>query len=504
MHNRAFAWFVLLSPMLLGVVAHELEARAGGGGGYSGGGGGGGSGGGGGGDGAGIIIYLLIRLVVLLWVEGGPVGKVLAVGIVVGAIALAMRAASKQKLARQQLEQQGRVIDSRTQQRRQAQGLSLIRTHDPNFSRVLFLDFAHLMYVKFHESRGGLGLRGENAAVAPYLSPELRQGLVAMSTRIHEVVVGHLELAEVWIANGRMRVAVRYKANVVEEAGGQKVRLFYRQRFVFARPLEVLTPEPERALKLGCPNCGSAQELRLDGSCPSCGSLVGGGELSWQIVRTETEVRQRGGEPVVSGGVEIGTDLPTMYAPDLAAQRRELAVRDPAFTWPAFVQRVRHMFMEIQQGWTSLDESRLRPWETDTIFDAHRYWLQRYREEGTRNVLEDIRILQVDVAKVEHDVWYDAITVRIFASMMDYNLRPDGTVAGNKGKPRKFSEYWTLVRRSDHKARAPGDASSCPSCGAPLDKINRAGVCGYCGNRVVSGEFDWVLAIIQQDEEYRG
>ena len=41
MYRRAFTWFLLLSPLVAGALAHELDARAGGGGGYSGGGGGG-------------------------------------------------------------------------------------------------------------------------------------------------------------------------------------------------------------------------------------------------------------------------------------------------------------------------------------------------------------------------------------------------------------------------------------------------------------------------------
>ncbi|MCC7539401.1 MAG: hypothetical protein IT379_24465, partial [Deltaproteobacteria bacterium] len=43
----------------------------------------------------------------------------------------------------------------------------------------------------------------------------------------------------------------------------------------------------------------------------------------------------------------------------------------------------------------------------------------------------------------------------------------------------------------------------CPSCGAPL-KINMAGACEFCSARVTTGEFDWVLSRIEQDETYRG
>jgi len=67
--------------------------------------------------------------------------------------------------------------------------------------------------------------------------------------------------------------------------------------------------------------------------------------------------------------------------------------------------------------------------------------------------------------------------------------------------PRAFSEYWTFMRRTGGRRKAEG--TGCPSCGAPLD-VNMVGECAFCGSHVVSGEFDWVLSAIEQDEAYTG
>jgi rubrerythrin len=396
----------------------------------------------------------------------------------------------------------GRVIHSRKQQRSQQVGVSLLKQSDPNFSRVLFIDFAHLVYVKLHESRGGLARRNpEQFGVAPYLSPEVRAQVKAADVKVTEVVVGALHLERVSASKEFVHVAVRIKANVVENGR----RLYLLQRLNFRRPKGVTTRPPEKVLDLGCPNCGSPEEPGVDGRCPSCGSVTGRGEMDWQVVSIETHDRKEVGPPVGhSGGVEVGTDLPTVFAPDLAAQKRALAMRDPSFSWQAYNMRLQHMFKEIQAGWSRLDESRLRPYETDTVFDAHRFWLQRYRESGTRNILADVRILRIDIAKIEHDAYFDAITTRIFASMKDSTVDAAGKVISGSAKAeRRFSEYWTTIRRSGTHKKS-GAPRACPNCGAPLDKITMAGVCEYCGGKVVSGEFDWVLAIIEQDEEYAG
>jgi len=45
--------------------------------------------------------------------------------------------------------------------------------------------------------------------------------------------------------------------------------------------------------------------------------------------------------------------------------------------------------------------------------------------------------------------------------------------------------------------------AGCPSCGAPL-QIEMAGNCVYCRAKVTSGDFDWVLSKIEQDDSYQG
>jgi rubrerythrin len=364
------------------------------------------------------------------------------------------------------------------------------------------LDFAHLVFTKLQESRGA----PEAGAVAPYLALELREKLKQQALRVSNVVVGALSIVSVNADGDKQRIAVRFKANVIETAGGNATRKLIEQRLVFVRPRGVTTAAPEKTLSLGCPQCGSPEEPRPDGKCPSCGTVTARGQMQWQVKQVETLRYQSVLEPLVtSAGVEEGTGAPTVVAPDLQPALRELKMRDEAFSLEAFTARARHMFMEIQAGWSEVNEARLRPFETDTLFDAHRYWLTRFKEEGKRNVLEDVKIERMQLAKVEHDAFFDAVTLRIYASMKDwYKDKTGKVIGGDPNKARRFSEYWTLVRRVEAAGRKSNDPAKCPTCGASLDKINRAGVCEYCGGKVISGAFDWVLAIITQDEEYSG
>lgn len=380
--------------------------------------------------------------------------------------------------------------------------LRQLRNHDPNFSAILFKAFAYLIYVKYQEWAGS---RGQNKAVEPYLSEQVR-AKGASGPAVAGVLVEALEIEGVFVTPEYSIVDVKFKATLMLAEKGPRARIMRDDGVRFIRSIKALTPAPEKVLRLGCPQCGSPEEPKANGQCPSCGATNARGEVSWIVADVIGEALNFEPEKLgQGGGAETGTHLPTRFDFDLNAGVRQLSMRDPTFSLPQFLHRVGYIFHEIQAGWSELNEARLRPYETDTVFDAHRYWLMHYRDQGVRNVLANVQIETMRVAKIDHDAWFDAITVRIFASMIDYEVDAKGSVlCGNTRVPRRFSEYWTLVRRSDKQQRPPQSAPACPSCGAPLDKINQSGVCGYCNSHVTLGEFDWVLALIEQDETYEG
>ena len=101
------------------------------------------------------------------------------------------------------------------------------------------------------------------------------------------------------------------------------------------------------------------------------------------------------------------------------------------------------------------------------------------------------------------DAYYDAVTVRVHASSLDYTIADDGRlVSGSKSRPRAYTEYWTLIRGTNRKGPTRTELG-CSNCGGPLD-VNMAGQCKFCNVKVTTGDFDWVLSRIEQDESYTG
>jgi predicted lipid-binding transport protein (Tim44 family) len=162
------------------------------------------------------------------------------------------------------------------------------------------------------------------------------------------------------------------------------------------------------------------------------------------------------------------------------------------------------IYTELNPAWTALDLTPVRGFVSDGLFDYLQYWIDAYRHQGLRNQLTGMHLTRWELAKVVRDKHFDAMTIRIWASGRDYTVvQASGqVVGGNPNVDRDYSEYWTLIRGAGVKG-APRADKNCPNCGAPLE-VSMAGRCNHCDAKITSGEFDWVLSKIEQDESYSG
>lgn len=483
-----------LLPFLFSGDLPDLWTRAGGGQGFGGGssGGGGRSSGGGGGDSSG-----LIELVLWLLIRHPQIGiPVLIIVVLVWAFSRHTATAGGKN--------QRQVYRTAAPPAASTSVLAL-QQRDPNFSAILFLDLARLVYLRAQEARG----TGELGPVAPYLSPPALLSLQSRSkaTEVRDVIIGASRIQNMQISNNEAHISVLLEANYTEMIEGKASQRWVMERWIYRRAANTLSPGPDRMRALSCANCGSPIDTTREGRCRNCDSLLTDARIQWQVEGISLLdqkllpriLLQKG------GGVEKGTDMPLVAAPDLPAAARALTARHPELHWPDFRRRVEEIFVEIQNAWSEGRWEKARPYETDFLFQQHRYWMERYAREGLRNRSADLRVTEVVPAKIAVDAYFEAITVRIFARMKDWTEDANGQVLGGSAtQDRVFSEYWTFIRSAGKSAKPRENLHSCPSCGAPLDQVQQSGVCGYCDAKITGGEFDWVLAAIDQDEVYGG
>ena len=212
--------------------------------------------------------------------------------------------------------------------------------------------------------------------------------------------------------------------------------------------------------------------------------------------------KEKRGPLLTSNVEERGTDLPTIVSSGANERMHGIRERDATFDWNVFVARAHVVFGALQQGWSGREPLRIRPFLTDNLFQSMVYWIDLYVAQRCRNMNDGARIEQIEFANAISDAHYDAITVRVFAIGADYTISDDGRMLSGSKSPRRYSEYWTFVRGNVRKGTSKGDLA-CPQCGAPL-AISMVGNCDHCGVKVTSGDFDWVLSRIEQDEVYSG
>jgi len=378
------------------------------------------------------------------------------------------------------------------------------RKFDPNFSEPLFFDFVMGLYFNTHVARG----KGQLSAYAPYLKPEARQSLAGMSpddvTDVSGVIVGALHVIEVSSPGPVLRVRVKFESNYVERTRGGKERTWYAvEEWSLSRKRDVLSKPPGKIESNNCPNCGAGLELNPNGSCKYCQTVVKAGSLDWGVDAITLVMREERGPQLTTDVADVGRNDPTVYQSNLGAARTHFMEVNTDFSQPVFLTRVKHISHSLQDAWSSLNWDLARPFETDAIFQSHRYWIEAYRTQGLRNILDQVTVERIELVRFDKDAFYDSITCRIFASMIDYVVDAKGNVVrGSKKTPTKFSEYWTFIR-SRRAKKSTQDNQNCPNCGAGL-KVNMAGECAYCGSKITNGDFDWVLSRIEQDEAYSG
>jgi predicted lipid-binding transport protein (Tim44 family) len=459
----------------------DAFARVGGGESYSGG-GSSSSGGGGGDDGTAELIYYVLRFLIWLTIEYPAIGIPVDIIVIIFAIRWWLKRDDKSVV----------TISTSAPVTAPAK-IDELRKFDPNFSEITFADFCYSLYARAHQARGARELD----RYAPYLSDAARNALKGRARQglkeVRGVVIGSFRIADVrGLDTSHVTVTVAFEANYTEIYGDSETSWYVREQWKLERKRDILSPPPERSKADHCARCGAALQTRTDGSCEYCGVQIRSGSFQWYVRSIQLGTRETRGPLLTSNVPEQGTSRATVYQPHFAE-------RWASFTdWPSLEPRIRRIAAELQAAWTARDWERVRPLESDALFQSHRYWIDAYRKQNLRNVVDDHRITRIEPVKIDRDAFYESVTVRMWAEGRDHTVDANGNVvAGSKTQLRQWTEYWTFIRTRTQD----GGKLNCPNCGAPV-ALGATGVCEFCGGKLTAGSYDWVLSRIEQDDAY--
>ncbi|MEJ2071417.1 MAG: Tim44 domain-containing protein [Syntrophobacterales bacterium] len=133
---------------------------------------------------------------------------------------------------------------------------------------------------------------------------------------------------------------------------------------------------------------------------------------------------------------------------DLQTGLKHIEQSDPLFTEEKFKDRAMDNFFKIQGAWADRDLSTVKHLLTEEMFNLLQGDVEKMRREGTINRLQNVAVREVNLTEAWQESGRDYITVRIYASLLDYtvNDQTGEVVSGSKVEPVKFEEYWTFTR----------------------------------------------------------
>ena len=376
---------------------------------------------------------------------------------------------------------------------------------DPAFSEVLFLERAVLLVTRLFEASSS---PKRLEPLAPFASAEVVSELLRRTggAEVRGVIIGQItpisaetearpEAAAEEPPLLLVQVRLRLNRHIQGPQGDQT--WYSHEEWCFARAVGNPPIEEAQIGRFGCMGCGSPVERDALGRCMHCGTSLEPGATDWCVQSLRVLDEEPRGPLLISDVPELGTGGRTAKDPGVESSAELLL---PGTQRMAFEDRARALFLNLQHAWSKRNLSAMRPFETDALWQAHRFWVEEYLRQGFRNVIADVVISKVELCRVRRDGAHVSATCRIHASCTDHTLdeRTQKVVCGSPSKPRRFTEYWTFVKHAD----APGgtDLAQCPSCGAAIS-VSQAGTCEYCQTKVTLGCFDWVASRIEQDEE---
>jgi predicted lipid-binding transport protein (Tim44 family) len=158
----------------------------------------------------------------------------------------------------------------------------------------------------------------------------------------------------------------------------------------------------------------------------------------------------------------------------------------------------KELFLMLNEAWTERSWGKIRRFESNALFNEHKTLLDKYKENGTINIIDQIGIKEVDLRAYSKDDHFEYLTVTLHAQLIDYIIyeHTRQVVRGDQNKI--YHMLYTLTFARTLGVQSPNSLENvgitkCPNCGASMEQT-ASNECDYCHSIVTSGEYNWVLS----------
>lgn len=121
----------------------------------------------------------------------------------------------------------------------------------------------------------------------------------------------------------------------------------------------------------------------------------------------------------------------------------------PSVNQDIIINLARNTFLDIQKAFSEQNLSKVRNLMTDRMYNYLEGQIKELKDRGLRNIIEDIKINDIQIVHVEEEKDYKVVVIEIDAWAIDYVVdRYGNIVEGDSKNPTNFKEYWAFVGKA--------------------------------------------------------
>ena len=188
-------------------------------------------------------------------------------------------------------------------------------------------------------------------------------------------------------------------------------------------------------------------------------------------------------------------------------QLEKIKALDPNFDIPKIIDRVEQAFYIIKQAWSEHNMASARAFISDGVYQRNMIQFTIQKAHNRHITLDKVLIHSCELVGIESDKHFETLHFKITSRAKHHTIDTNTNINHSSQELTPFTsttEYWTYIRLPGVQTRTkPGLIEGiCPNCGAVL-VLSKFEQCQNCHSLVTSGEYDWILAKITQEEEWR-
>ena len=162
----------------------------------------------------------------------------------------------------------------------------------------------------------------------------------------------------------------------------------------------------------------------------------------------------------------------------------------PGFDEKQFLDEGYKIFLDVENAWMNFELEKVHNEITDELFNMYESQISSMEVKGEQNIMSDFVLKDCAITNCKNENDDIEVTTKYIIEFYDYIIdKASGRVLrGTKTrKLRMYYDFTFIKSKSEHKIE------TCPNCGAEVN-VNSAGVCEYCGSKIVGENTTWVMS----------